>query len=844
MTHNERDKLVNKLLSERQFDKAIEHAKLLPENWDKWQQFPSATETGLPSSAVNKILDTMSPEELKNSGFLYEMSHNLAGHHDTPTINRLANLSHTLNNGEDDTKKFVEHPSYSQTPEQANLGRAHDFWSGYERKVQPQQFAAVKSLYSGKPEVINHRGIDGHSSHEDVLGAIPHLRDYANAIQAKIIDDPDIRKRTYNGQPYIKVHRGIGGQYSKLIRQAAKYDEKTGQHDSKYMTIPTAPLSSWTTDKAMAEAFARGRGADLNLKGHGAVISKWMPVKDVLHSGNHSVLPGRVGAHPGENEIVFGHPTGRMKINTDEMHFESPDIGAKYGTGSDFNKGIKRDKLTKTIKDTAIKLGVATAMMGMPQTLADHHSDMEHHKMQGNISQNAITPLPGLKYIAMIESSGGKNLKHHKAKTGLNAGSKAIGKYGMMPMQILDTVSKDKGLSQKYPEFSNLDSIKDAATIEQKLLKNPDLETELANSHWKRLHDVFDGDENLMAHAWNHGIHGTKETPMDSILNHDYVKKYNRYKKLMDLENKPHTSFKKSEQHLPSEVEKIKYFESADSNSPQNQKTVQDINQMIENRSFHKIPNMGHFTHSSFIIGTDHENAWLMKVETGTRPGIKSAKYGLQAFKEVAFYRVARDVFGLGEMIPQAILGELIYTDDHKPAAAIRMLPKDFKLAVDVEKETPGAMTGILDKYRKSGVLHKAALLLYVLGDGDAHGKNLMTDGNIIKLIDHGSGFANEEFSPSKDKNIFIPYLLRVGRIKDSMSPEEKLKNMPKIDNLMVKKNLSAYILSINTNTLAEKLNSLDIDPKPSLDRLKKLQSMVSQGMEPDAAINELWVRG
>lgn len=877
MTPADRERLIFEYISNGDWDKAIEHAKVVPDSHDIWQRLPSAHEEGMPNSAVHQVLDHLDEDDLKHSGFLFEMAHNLMGHHDSETLKRLANAA-SEHGAHLETEKFTKHPNYKLTLDEEKLAAVHNFWKSYEWRVTPRHFATIKSFFSGKPEEVSHRGQSGkHNDYYIVNGrhiydldkdptvqqfsqinhlyggnthtkadhVLPSLRDYASKIQEKILKDENIRKRYYGGEPYIKVHRGIGGHYSKMIRDAARYNPKTREYDHKNLTVPSAPFSSWTTDFEMAKGFAKGRGSQLDLPGHGLIMSKWMPVKDILHSGYHNVLPGRYGVHPSEMEIIFGHPTGKMKVSTGELHFENPlttmeDLQEHYG--SSFDKGVKREKVSKGIKEKALQLGVAAAMLGMPQQLAEQ-PDIPQPQNQAKAAEqaNIVQPLPGLRYIEMIESSGGKNLKHRLVTSGLNAGTSAIGRYGIMPLQAIETISKDKELAQKYPEFLSYDHIKDADKITQTILNNRNLETEIANSHWRRLHNRFDGNEKKMAHAWLNGISGTLNTPNEEIENHNYVKKYKRYKQMLNIERTP-ANLLKNEQPLPPSIREVREFEAVGDKTPQVQLDVEHINQLIDNQAFHPIPQAGHFTSDSFVVGTTHDNSWIIKVESGSRPGIISAKAGLQSIKEFAFYDVAKHVFGMSEVMPHVILGELVYENESKPSAAIKMLDDNYKLAVDYEEAKPGSMVRILEKYRKSGLLHKMAALLYILGDGDSHGRNVMTDGYFIKIIDHGSGFADENFHPASDENIFIPYIMRIGRITDKMSPEEKLEKMPKIENPTVKDNVTTWILSINSNKLQQKLNNVGIDPAPALNRLKKLQDKVSMGADVDMAINEVWV--
>ena len=242
MDHNQREKAIFDYIANDDWDRAIEHAKAIPANHDIWQRLPSASEGGMPNSAINKVLDHLGKRGLNHSGFLYEMANNFMGHHNAETLPRLAHTANDNGQTHFETNAFTSHPNYELTEGQKHLARAHQFWKQYEKEVKPSHFAAIKSLFSGQPEKIKHRGQEGAS--EDHHEAMPSLHDYAAKIQDKIMNDDDIHKRYYNGEPYIKVHRGVGGHYSKMIRDAANYNEKTGEYDHKNLAIPTAPFSS------------------------------------------------------------------------------------------------------------------------------------------------------------------------------------------------------------------------------------------------------------------------------------------------------------------------------------------------------------------------------------------------------------------------------------------------------------------------------------------------------------------------------------------------------------------------------------------------------------------------
>lgn len=133
-----------------------------------------------------------------------------------------------------------------------------------------------------------------------------------------------------------------------------------------------------------------------------------------------------------------------------------------------------------------------------------------------------------LKTTSMVESSGGKNLKHPTIKSGVHAGDKAIGQWALMPKTIKEIAGRMADNPEIAP-YAKMDSKK----ITQKLSQNPHHEEKIASFLANKLYDKFEGDENKMAYAWNQGHNidpQSLKTTRKNYLNHDYVKKYNKYK--------------------------------------------------------------------------------------------------------------------------------------------------------------------------------------------------------------------------------------------------------------------------------------------------------------------------
>jgi len=894
-THERNERAVFDAIKNKDWDRAFDYAKTLPANWDVWQRLPSAG--ALPDHFVQKVLNHLGnkyhTQHQNLPSFLFELAGHLpgdaAGHYpeaeplSNETLNRVAELGM---NDSYVTNYIFNHPHFVRNKKNQLLTQATDFWHGYEKSVQPHHFAVVKSLFTGKPEELkDHRGLVGSS--KDFMHIIPAMMEHAREVQKKVMEDDTLPKKYFRGIPYIKLYRGVNGNYGQLIRAKAKYDPKTNEADHKNFLIPTAHLTSWTADPEMASRFVWGRSDIKNQPGdQGVVMSQWIPVKSVLHSGFHRTTPGQQHAHENEAELVIGHPEGKFKISTKAMQFQplplwnsdKPVQGLhnadNYGDVKTANlrktEGFPEtidmfDIMTASLNDDdvlhleknmmkkIVPAVTALALVGAPQesgyklpveNMPATVQQVTEPKPVQSIQRAPMMPAMGLKPIKMIESSSGLNTSHAMMEEGPHAGTSAYGAYGLMPMTIMETLRKNPALMRKYPEFQGVD-YHDNDKVHQLMTRHPSAEVDIANAHWNRLRNIFDGDQNKMAYAWLNGITKTLETPEEKIPLHPYVQKYRKYQQMLELEKQQeHAPFKKSETHSKGEFGDIEKFVPF-TDVMQNFRSIKLINDAIKSGQIHDISNVGKFTHKSFVAGFEPDNSWLIKVEPfGERPGIKSVSKGLQTVKETAFYYLANRIFNLGMYTPHAILGEIVRKENEAtPAVAIRMYPQAYIAGVDMERERPKAMQGLLDKYRRSGDLHKLAAMIYILGDADSHGNNVLTDGSSIKMIDHGSSFADMTFDPAHEKNVFVPYILRMWGYKDSMSPEEKFQHMPKIDSQEVELNVKHWLQSLNKYDMIDIMNKFYIDPKPVVERLTKLQEAANDN-PVDSVINAAWTKG
>lgn len=235
------------------------------------------------------------------------------------------------------------------------------------------------------------------------------------------------------------------------------------------------------------------------------------------------------------------------------------------------------------------------------------------------------------------------------------------------------------------------------------------------------------------------------------------------------------------------------------------------------------------------------KSAWLLKPGSGKlspAAGVREGSFS-QSQREAAFYNVSK-AFGLSQYIPEC---ELLFLDD-KEYACIKLLPWSYKTAQVARKNNPEDTTGMFKQPLEQGTLHKLAIMLYLLGEADAHGGNCMvnTKNNSFFLIDHGSSFALEPFfDPGSNKSTFIPFFLRYNVMEgfNKLSPEDKLKALPRIHPI-VEKDLRHWFNSLNLNIIKEAIKTYNIGTKSVEARYEMIKVRAME--EPmDLTINQLW---
>ena len=231
-----------------------------------------------------------------------------------------------------------------------------------------------------------------------------------------------------------------------------------------------------------------------------------------------------------------------------------------------------------------------------------------------------------------------------------------------------------------------------------------------------------------------------------------------------------------------------------------------------------------------------HKN-YILKPGSGVQnPVIKETdSEASQSQREAAFYALAL-AWGLGEYVPET---HLLLLDGTEYACMV-MLPLAFKNMNDLKAHDPNLPQRILFLYN-NGTLHKWAAMDFVFGNPDRHAGNLMASGDTVKLIDHGSSFAGDGFTPATDGISFVPYYLRPGVFTWSkLTTDEKLRKLPRL-NSKDEKDLRDWLLDLNIDVIKTILNTYGIEAEPTQKRLERLQHSLSY-QSADLAILSAWV--
>ena len=133
-----------------------------------------------------------------------------------------------------------------------------------------------------------------------------------------------------------------------------------------------------------------------------------------------------------------------------------------------------------------------------------------------------------------LESSGGTNTNHPTVQNGLQAGTTAIGKYGLMPNTVKELINQRRQTGTMTPELQDLDNMS-PDDMKSYIEKNPDLESQFANSLATKVIHKQGGDEDRAAYSWKYGDNLTPDQiPNEVLQSNPYVQKFKRVGDLLN----------------------------------------------------------------------------------------------------------------------------------------------------------------------------------------------------------------------------------------------------------------------------------------------------------------------
>ncbi len=203
-------------------------------------------------------------------------------------------------------------------------------------------------------------------------------------------------------------------------------------------------------------------------------------------------------------------------LEQSEIKFE--DLTIEDGANNTVHSFGKSEDLEKGFKKIGAALGVVSALSAAPIS-----KEPTLHENKPAVSQiNPYNSKKMLNTIATVESQNGK-YENHKPLGGIHAGESAIGKYGLTPNIIRETIHMNHGLRKKYGKAMNLRGDDMRRFSED----NPEMENVVANAHLQRLEHHFGQNPSKIGYAWLNGIKGTYKAAKENkdIDGHWHVKK-------------------------------------------------------------------------------------------------------------------------------------------------------------------------------------------------------------------------------------------------------------------------------------------------------------------------------
>jgi hypothetical protein len=207
------------------------------------------------------------------------------------------------------------------------------------------------------------------------------------------------------------------------------------------------------------------------------------------------------------------------------------------GYGLDLKKGTMQEK----IKTGLASVAIAASTLGMMATDPNKTQPSTQKNVINNEDNSLQTSLPKLNTtkdktlysIAQVESNNGTNVNHARLPSNsIHEGSSAYGTYGLTPILIRETIKKNPQFKQHQNALSKLKSFE----VSQYMKQNPELERQIASSHYDRLAKKFGHDPVKIGYGWLMGITRTNQALKQKQNLHDHwhvqkiLKNYNKIK--------------------------------------------------------------------------------------------------------------------------------------------------------------------------------------------------------------------------------------------------------------------------------------------------------------------------
>ena len=185
---------------------------------------------------------------------------------------------------------------------------------------------------------------------------------------------------------------------------------------------------------------------------------------------------------------------------------------------------FKNESLEKGAVKNALTAGAMLGALASPTTTGAKVPSHEPLIPQAAQQHEGYDRQKMLNAISMVESSGGKNVKHKPTSMGT-----AWGRFAEMPDVIHDTIRLNPDLKRKHGKALRLQG----ENLNRYMQDNKGLEDLIAQKHLERLEHHFGNDPEKIAFAYNHGIIGTNRAlkAKQNISEHPYVQKFRQYYK-------------------------------------------------------------------------------------------------------------------------------------------------------------------------------------------------------------------------------------------------------------------------------------------------------------------------